>query len=191
MTSIEPHEVLTTVDERLDRLEERRNRNMSEKMDAWERLFNVIIDTKIATVTELLTRLQQEKNDQYNENRKKIEKCSSDIMDIRTKLSEMQIKYDALSGDTNVIKGVTREIERNIQGQTQKVVEFVEWRTRTDIEKEHITTNLNSISETLSEISKWRDTFWYKYLASGIVIVLAATEFLSKIWEWIKAALSQ
>ena len=191
MTSIEPHEVLTTVDERLDRLEERRNRNMSEKMDAWERLFNVIIDTKIATVTELLTRLQQEKNDQYNENRKKIEKCSSDIMDIRTKLSEMQIKYDALSGDTNVIKGVTREIERNIQGQTQKVVEFVEWRTRTDIEKEHITTSLNSMSETLSEISKWRDTFWYKYLASGIVIVLAATEFLSKIWEWIKAALSQ
>lgn len=191
MTSIEPHEVLTTVDERLDRLEERRNRNMSEKMDAWERLFNVIIDTKIATVTELLTRLQQEKNDQYNENRKKIEKCSSDIMDVRTKLSEMQIKYDALSGDTNVIKGVTREIERNIQGQTQKVVEFVEWRTRTDIEKEHITANLNSISETLSEISKWRDTFWYKYLASGIVIVLAATEFLSKIWEWIKAALSQ
>lgn len=191
MTSIEPHEVLTTVDERLDRLEERRNRNISEKMDAWERLFNVIIDTKIATVTELLTRLQQEKNDQYNENRKKIEKCSSDIMDIRTKLSEMQIKYDALSGDTNVIKGVTREIERNIQGQTQKVVEFVEWRTRTDIEKEHITTSLNSMSETLSEISKWRDTFWYKYLASGIVIVLAATEFLSKAWEWIKAALSQ
>lgn len=191
MPNIETHEVLTTVDERLDRLEERRNRNISEKMDAWERLFNVIIDTKITTVTELLTRLQQEKNDQYNENRKKVEKCNADIMDIRAKLSEMQIKYDALSGDTNVVKGVTREIERNMQGQTQKVVEFVEWRTRTDIEKERMSESINSMSETLAEISKWRDTFWYKYLASGIVIVLAATEFLAKVWEWIKAALSQ
>ena len=69
MPTIEPHEVLSTVDERLDRLEERRNRNIAEKMDAWERLFNVIIDTKIATVSDLLTRLQQEKNEQYTENK--------------------------------------------------------------------------------------------------------------------------
>lgn len=191
MPNIGPHEVLTSVDERLDRLEERRNRNMAEKMDAWERLFNVIIDTKIATVSDLLTRLQQEKNEQYTENKSGVQKNNSDIQDLRSKLNEMQIKYDNLLGDSNVLKGVTREIERGIQGQAQKVVEFVEWKTKVDIERASLTQNIESLNKTVEEINEWKTTFWYKYLASGIVIVLAATEFLQKVWEWVKASLAQ
>lgn len=191
MPNIGPHEVLTSVDERLDRLEERRNRNMAEKMDAWERLFNVIIDTKIATVSDLLTRLQQEKNEQYTENKNGVQKNNSDIQDLRSKLNEMQIKYDNLLGDSNVLKGVTREIERGIQGQAQKVVEFVEWKTKVDIERASLTQNIESLNKTVEEINEWKTTFWYKYLASGIVIVLAATEFLQKVWEWVKASLAQ
>lgn len=191
MPTIEPHEVLTSVDERLDRLEERRNRNMAEKMDAWERLFNVIIDTKIATVSDLLTRLQQEKTEQYTENKNGIQKNNSDIQDLRSKLNEIQIKYDNLLGDSNVLKGVTREIERGIQGQAQKVVEFVEWKTKVDIERASLTQNIESLNKTVEEINEWKTTFWYKYLASGIVIVLAATEFLQKVWEWVKASLAQ
>ena len=191
MPNIGPHEVLTSVDERLDRLEERRNRNMAEKMDAWERLFNVIIDTKIATVSDLLTRLQQEKNEQYTENKNGVQKNNSDIQDLRSKLNEMQIKYDNLLGDSNVLKGVTREIERGIQGQAQKVVEFVEWKTKVDIERTNLTQNIESLNKTVEEINEWKTTFWYKYLASGIVIVLAATEFLQKVWEWVKASLAQ
>ena len=191
MPNIGPHEVLTSVDERLDRLEERRNRNMAEKMDAWERLFNVIIDTKIATVSDLLTRLQQEKNEQYTENKNGVQKNNSDIQDLRSKLNEMQIKYDNLLGDSNVLKGVTREIERGIQGQAQKVVEFVEWKTKVDIERANLTQTIESLNKTVEEINEWKTTFWYKYLASGIVIVLAATEFLQKVWEWVKASLAQ
>lgn len=191
MPNIGPHEVLTSVDERLDRLEERRNRNMAEKMDAWERLFNVIIDTKIATVSDLLTRLQQEKNEQYTENKNGVQKNNSDIQDLRSKLNEMQIKYDNLLGDSNVLKGVTREIERGIQGQAQKVVEFVEWKTKVDIERANLTQSIDSLNKTVEEINEWKTTFWYKYLASGIVIVLAATEFLQKVWEWVKASLAQ
>lgn len=191
MPNIGPHEVLTSVDERLDRLEERRNRNMAEKMDAWERLFNVIIDTKIATVSDLLTRLQQEKNEQYTENKNGVQKNNSDIQDLRSKLNEMQIKYDNLLGDSNVLKGVTREIERGIQGQAQKVVEFVEWKTKVDIERASLTQSIDSLNKTVEEINEWKTTFWYKYLASGIVIVLAATEFLQKVWEWVKASLAQ
>lgn len=191
MPNIGPHEVLTSVDERLDRLEERRNRNMAEKMDAWERLFNVIIDTKIATVSDLLTRLQQEKNEQYAENKNGVQKNNSDIQDLRSKLNEMQIKYDNLLGDSNVLKGVTREIERGIQGQAQKVVEFVEWKTKVDIERANLTQSIDSLNKTVEEINEWKTTFWYKYLASGIVIVLAATEFLQKVWEWVKASLAQ
>ena len=191
MPNIGPHEVLTSVDERLDRLEERRNRNMAEKMDAWERLFNVIIDTKIATVSDLLTRLQQEKNEQYTENKSGVQKNNSDIQDLRSKLNEMQIKYDNLLGDSNVFKGVTREIERGIQGQAQKVVEFVEWKTKVDIERANLTQSIDSLNKTVEEINEWKTTFWYKYLASGIVIVLAATEFLQKVWEWVKASLAQ
>lgn len=191
MPNIGPHEVLTSVDERLDRLEERRNRNMAEKMDAWERLFNVIIDTKIATVSDLLTRLQQEKNEQYTENKNGVQKNNSDIQDLRSKLNEMQIKYDNLSGDSNVLKGVTREIERSMQGQAQKVVEFVEWKTRVDIERASLTQSIESLNKVVGEIDEWKTTFWYKYLASGIVIVLAATEFLQKVWEWVKASLAQ
>lgn len=191
MPNIGPHEVLTSVDEKLDRLEERRNRNMAEKMDAWERLFNVIIDTKIATVSDLLTRLQQEKNEQYTENKNGVQKNNSDIQDLRSKLNEMQIKYDNLLGDSNVLKGVTREIERGIQGQAQKVVEFVEWKTKVDIERASLTQNMESLNKTVEEINEWKTTFWYKYLASGIVIVLAATEFLQKVWEWVKTSLAQ
>lgn len=191
MPNIGPHEVLTSVDEKLDRLEERRNRNMAEKMDAWERLFNVIIDTKIATVSDLLTRLQQEKNEQYTENKNGVQKNNSDIQDLRSKLNEMQIKYDNLLGDSNVLKGVTREIERGIQGQAQKVVEFVEWKTKVDIERASLTQNIESLNKTVEEINEWKTTFWYKYLASGIVIVLAATEFLQKVWEWVKTSLAQ
>ena len=191
MPNIGPHEVLTSVDERLDRLEERRNRNMAEKMDAWERLFNVIIDTKIATVSDLLTRLQQEKNEQYTENKSGVQKNNSDIQDLRSKLNEMQIKYDNLLGDSNVLKGVTREIERGIQGQAQKVVEFVEWKTKVDIERANLTQSIESLNKVVEEINEWKTTFWYKYLASGIVIVLAATEFLQKVWEWVKASLAQ
>lgn len=191
MPNIGPHEVLTSVDERLDRLEERRNRNMAEKMDAWERLFNVIIDTKIATVSDLLTRLQQEKNEQYTENKNGVQKNNSDIQDLRSKLNEMQIKYDNLLGDSNILKGVTREIERGIQGQAQKVVEFVEWKTKVDIERASLTQSIESLNKVVEEINEWKTTFWYKYLASGIVIVLAATEFLQKVWEWVKASLAQ
>lgn len=191
MPNIGPHEVLTSVDERLDRLEERRNRNMAEKMDAWERLFNVIIDTKIATVSDLLTRLQQEKTEQYTENKNGIQKNNSDIQDLRAKLNEIQIKYDNLLGDSNVLKGVTREIERGIQGQAQKVVEFVEWKTKVDIERASLIQSIDSLNRTVEEINGWKTTFWYKYLASGIIIVLAATEFLQKVWEWVKASLAQ
>ena len=191
MPNIGPHEVLTSVDERLDRLEERRNRNMAEKMDAWERLFNVIIDTKIATVSDLLTRLQQEKNEQYTENKSGVQKNNSDIQEFLSTLDEMHIKYDHLLGDSNVLKGVTREIERGIQGQAQKVVEFVEWKTKVDIERANLTQSIDSLNKTVEEINEWKTTFWYKYLASGIVIVLAATEFLQKVWEWVKASLAQ
>lgn len=191
MSDIGPHEVLSSVDEKLDRLEERRNRNMAEKMDAWERLFNVIIDTKIATVSDLLTRLQQEKTEQYTENKNGVQKNNSDIQDLRSKLNEIQIKYDNLLGDSNVLKGVTREIERGIQGQAQKVVEFVEWKTKVDIERASLTQSIESLNNVVNEINEWKTTFWYKYLASGIVIVLAATEFLQKVWEWVKASLAQ
>ena len=103
----------------------------------------------------------------------------------------MQIKYDNLLGDSNVLKGVTREIERGIQGQAQKVVEFVEWKTKVDIERANLTQSIDSLNKTVEEINEWKTTFWYKYLASGIVIVLAATEFLQKVWEWVKASLAQ
>lgn len=188
MTSPEPHDILTIINDRLDKLEERRNRNLSEKMESWERLFNVIIDTKIATVSDLLVRLQQEKNEQYIENKTRIDKAVEDLLDIKAKYSELQIKYETILNDVNVVKGVTREMERKEQGQEQKVLEFVEWKTRTDIENTNTAEQLKEMSEKLAEIVEWRTTFWYKYMASGIAIVLIATEFLQKIWEWIKAA---
>ena len=191
MPNTDSHDIITAVNDRIDRLEERRNRNLAEKMDTWERLFNVIIDTKIATVSDLLTRLQQEKNEQYSENKAKIDKAIGDLIEIRAKLNEIQIKYDNITNDVNVIKGVTREIERTEQGQEQKVLEFVEWKTRTDIDRESSADAIRSLSESVSELMKWRTTFWYKYMASGIVIVLTAVEFLQKLWEWAKSALSQ
>lgn len=191
MTAPEPHDILATVNDRIDRLEERRNRNLSEKMEAWERLFNVIVDTKIATVSDLLTRLQQEKNEQYVENRTKIDKNIEDLIEIKTKFNELQIKYEAVMNDVNVIKGVTREMERKEQGQAEKVLEFIEWKTRTDIDSHNMTNEIKDMSDTLKELVEWRTTFWYKYMVSGIAIVLAATEFLQKLWEWLKAALSQ
>lgn len=191
MPNTDSHDIINAVNDRIDRLEERRNRNLAEKMDTWERLFNVIIDTKIATVSDLLTRLQQEKNEQYSENKVKIDKAIEDLIEIRAKLNEIQIKYDNITNDVNVIKGVTREIERTEQGQEQKVLEFVEWKTRTDIDRESNADAIRSLSESVSELMKWRATFWYKYMASGVVIVLTAVEFLQKLWEWVKSALSQ
>lgn len=191
MTGTEPHDILSTINDRLDRLEERRNRNLSEKMEAWERLFNITIDTKIATVSDLLTRLQQEKTEQYVENKNKIDKTIEDLIEIRTKFNELQVKYEAIVNDLNVIKGVTREMERKEQGQAEKVLEFIEWKTRTDIDSQNIADEIKTISDTLKEIVEWRTTFWYKYMASGVAIVLVATEFLQKLWEWVKAALAQ
>lgn len=191
MPNTEPHDIINAVNDRIDRLEERRNRNLAEKMDTWERLFNVIIDTKIATISELLTRLQQEKNEQYSENKIKIDKAIEDLIELKAGLSEIQIKYDNITNDVNVIKGVTREIERNEQNQGQKVLEFIEWKTRTDIDRENNSDIIKSLKESVDELVEWRTTFWYKYMASGIVIVLTAVEFLQKIWDWLKSSLSQ
>lgn len=191
MPNTEPHDIINAVNDRIDRLEERRNRNLAEKMDTWERLFNVIIDTKIATISELLTRLQQEKNEQYSENKIKIDKAIEDLIELKAGLSEIQIKYDNITNDVNVIKGVTREIERNEQNQGQKVLEFIEWKTRTDIDRENNSDIIKSLRESVDELVEWRTTFWYKYMASGIVIVLTAVEFLQKIWDWLKSSLSQ
>ena len=112
----EIHEILAAVDEKLDRLEERRNRTNAEKMDAWERLFNVIIDTKIATVSDLINKLQQEKNEQYNENKQKLEKYYDQLVELKNKLNELSLTQDTLKGDVNVVKGASREIERILKG---------------------------------------------------------------------------
>lgn len=188
--SNEPHDILSSVDERLDRLEERRNRNMTEKMDAWERLFNVIIDTKIATVSDLINKLQQEKNEQYNENKQKLERYYDQLVELKNKLNELALIQDTLKGDVNIVKGITRETERYIRDQETNVRGYVEWKTRVDISLEENNNAISSISNTVEEIKEWRNTFWYKYLATGVVLVLAAVEFFEKIWEWIKAGLS-
>lgn len=186
----EPHDILATIDGKLDRLEERRDRTMTEKMDAWERLFNVIIDTKIATVSDLINKLQQEKNEQYNETKQKLEKYSDQLVELKNKLHEVALLQDTLKGDVNVVKGVTRETERYIRDHEAKAVGHIEWKTKVDIALEANEESIKTISESLTEIKEWKHTFWYKYLATGIVIVLAAIEFFEKIWEWIKAGLS-
>lgn len=186
----EIHEILAAVDEKLDRLEERRNRTNAEKMDAWERLFNVIIDTKIATVSDLINKLQQEKNEQYNENKQKLEKYYDQLVELKNKLNELSLTQDTLKGDVNVVKGASREIERILKDQETSVRSYVEWKTRVDMSIEEHNASIKSISDTVEEVKEWKHTFWYKYLATGIVIVLAAIEFFEKIWEWIKAGLT-
>lgn len=186
----EIHEILAAVDEKLDRLEERRNRTNAEKMDAWERLFNVIIDTKIATVSDLINKLQQEKNEQYNENKQKLEKYYDQLVELKNKLNELSLTQDTLKGDVNVVKGASREIERILKDQEASVRSYVEWKTRVDMSIEEHNASIKSISDTVEEVKEWKQTFWYKYLATGIVIVLAAIEFFEKIWEWIKAGLT-
>lgn len=186
----EIHEILAAVDEKLDRLEERRNRTNAEKMDAWERLFNVIIDTKIATVSDLINKLQQEKNEQYNENKQKLEKYYDQLVELKNKLNELSLTQDTLKGDVNVVKGASREIERILKDQEASVRGYIEWKTRVDMSIEEHNASLKSISDTVEEVKEWKQTFWYKYLATGIVLVLAAVEFFEKIWEWIKAGLT-
>lgn len=186
----EIHEILAAVDEKLDRLEERRNRTNAEKMDAWERLFNVIIDTKIATVSDLINKLQQEKDEQYNENKQKLEKYYDQLVELKNKLNELSLTQDTLKGDVNVVKGASREIERILKDQETSVRGYIEWKTRVDMSIEEHNASIKSISDTVEEVKEWKQTFWYKYLATGIVIVLAAIEFFEKIWEWIKAGLT-
>lgn len=186
----EIHEILAAVDEKLDRLEERRNRTNAEKMDAWERLFNVIIDTKIATVSDLINKLQQEKNEQYNENKQKLEKYYDQLVELKNKLNELSLTQDTLKGDVNVVKGASREIERILKDQEASVRGYIEWKTRVDMSIEEHNTSIKSIADTVEEVKEWKQTFWYKYLATGIVLVLAAVEFFEKIWEWIKAGLT-
>lgn len=186
----EIHEILAAVDEKLDRLEERRNRTNAEKMDAWERLFNVIIDTKIATVSDLINKLQQEKNEQYNENKQKLEKYYDQLVELKNKLNELSLTQDTLKGDVNVVKGASREIERILKDQEASVRGYIEWKTRVDMSIEEHNASIKSISDTVEEVKEWKQTFWYKYLATGIVLVLAAVEFFEKIWEWIKAGLT-
>lgn len=186
----EIHEILAAVDEKLDRLEERRNRTNAEKMDAWERLFNVIIDTKIATVSDLINKLQQEKNEQYNENKQKLEKYYDQLVELKNKLNELSLTQNTLKGDVNVVKGASREIERILKDQEASVRGYIEWKTRVDMSIEEHNASIKSISDTVEEVKEWKQTFWYKYLATGIVIVLAATEFFERIWEWIKAGLT-
>lgn len=184
------HDILSAVDGKLDRLEERRNRTLTEKMDAWERLFNVIIDTKIATVSDLINRLEQEKNEQYNETRQRLEKYSDQLIELKNKLNEVALLQDTLKNDVNVVKGVTRETERYIRDHETKAIGHIEWKTKVDIALEASEESIKTMSESLTEIKEWKQTFWYKYLATGIVFVLAAVEFFEKIWEWIKAGLS-
>lgn len=186
----EIHEILAAVDEKLDRLEERRNRTNAEKMDAWERLFNVIIDTKIATVSDLINKLQQEKNEQYNENKQKLEKYYDQLVELKNKLNELSLTQDTLKGDVNVVKGASREIERILKDQEASVRGYIEWKTRVDMSIEEHNASIKSIADTVEEVKEWKQTFWYKYLATGIVLVLAAVEFFEKIWEWIKAGLT-
>ena len=186
----EIHEILAAVDEKLDRLEERRNRTNAEKMDAWERLFNVIIDTKIATVSDLINKLQQEKNEQYNENKQKLEKYYDQLVELKNKLNELSLTQDTLKGDVNVVKGASREIERILKDQEASVRGYIEWKTRVDMSIEEHNASIKSISDTVEEVKEWKQTFWYKYLATGIVLVLAAVEFFEKIWEWVKAGLT-
>lgn len=186
----EIHEILAAVDEKLDRLEERRNRTNAEKMDAWERLFNVIIDTKIATVSDLINKLQQEKNEQYNENKQKLEKYYDQLVELKNKLNELSLTQDTLKGDVNVVKGASREIERILKDQEASVRGYIEWKTRVDMSIEEHNASIKSISDTVEEVKEWKQTFWYKYLATGVVLVLAAVEFFEKIWEWIKAGLT-
>ena len=186
----ESHDILTAVDGKLDRLEERRNRTLTEKMDAWERLFNVIVDTKIATVSDLINKLQQEKNEQYNENKRRLEKYYDQLIELKNKLSEVSLMQDTLKNDVNVVKGVTRETERYIRDQETKAIGHIEWKTKVDIALESNEQTINEISGAVTEIKEWKQTFWYKYLATGIVLVLAAVEFFEKVWEWIKAGLS-
>ena len=186
----EVHDILAAVDEKLDRLEERRNRTNAEKMDAWERLFNVIIDTKIATVSDLINKLQQEKNEQYNENKQKLEKYYDQLVELKNKLNELSLTQDTLKGDVNVVKGASREIERILKDQEASVRGYIEWKTRVDMSIEEHNASIKSISGTVEEVKEWKQTFWYKYLATGIVLVLAAVEFFEKIWEWIKAGLT-
>lgn len=189
MTS-EVHDILAAVDEKLDRLEERRNRSTSEKMDAWERLFNVIIDTKIATVSDLINKLQQEKNEQYNENKQKLEKYYDQLVELKNKLNELALLQDTLKVDVNVVKGTSRETERILKDQEANARSYIEWKTRVDLALERHGNSLKSISDDVEEVKEWKHTFWYKYLATGIVLVLAAVEFFEKIWEWIKAGLT-
>ena len=189
MTS-EVHDILATVDEKLDRLEERRNRSTSEKMDAWERLFNVIIDTKIATVSDLINKLQQEKNEQYNENKRKLEKYYDQLVELKNKLNELALLQDTLKVDVNVVKETSRETEQILKDQEASTRNYIEWKTRVDMSLEEHDTSLKDISDAIEEVKEWKQTFWYKYLATGIVLVLAAVEFFEKIWEWIKAGLT-
>ena len=186
----EVHDILAAVDEKLDRLEERRNRSTSEKMDAWERLFNVIIDTKIATVSDLINKLQQEKNEQYNENKQKLEKYYDQLVELKNKLNELALLQDTLKVDVNVVKGTSRETERILKDQEASARSYIEWKTRVDLALEEHGNSLKSVSDTVEEVKAWKQTFWYKYLATGVVLVLAAVEFFEKIWEWIKAGLT-
>lgn len=186
----ELHEIMSTVDTRLDRLEERRSKEITEKMEAWERLFNVIVDTKIATVSDLINKLQAEKDDQYNENKQKLEKYYDQLIELKTKLNEVALMQDSLRGDVNVVKGVTRETERYIRDQEAKSIRDVEWKTKVDIAIEESKNAITEIETTLKEIKEWRQTFWYKYIASGFILVLAAVEISEKIWDWVKAGLT-
>ena len=119
-----------------------------------------------------------------------IEQQKAEISELKNKLNELSLTQDTLKGDVNVVKGDSREIERILKDQEASVRGYIEWKTRVDMSIEEHNASIKSISGTVEEVKEWKQTFWYKYLATGIVLVLAAVEFFEKIWEWIKAGLT-
>ena len=119
-----------------------------------------------------------------------MEKYYDQLVELKNKLNELALLQDTLKVDVNVVKGTSRETERILKDQEASARSYIEWKTRVDMSLEEHNSSLKAISDAVDEVKEWKQTFWYKYLATGVVLVLAAVEFFEKIWEWIKAGLT-
>lgn len=189
------HNYLAMLDSRLNKLEERRDKNLSERLDSFEKLFNVMVDTKIVAVSNLLEHLRAEKDSQYDECKSALTNFQTHLLQIKDQESAVQRAVELLRAEVDDLDDKHKEIEtavRNrIDSSNLKELEAVKWNTRVGITLEKIDKTATSNAEKIAALEKWRDTFWWKYLASGIAIATAASELLQKIWGWLKISLTQ
>lgn len=181
--------MVSELDEKLTRFEERRDKNLTEKLDTLEKLFNIIIDTKISSISELIYNLQTEQSDQYKECKLKLEQYQEKLVSLKTSQEELRYILEGVGRNITYIQNTHKDIEKRIMTDTTKELTLTEWRTRADFLLSSMKAQLSVSVEKLEKLEKWKDTFWWRYIASGIVIIITATELLEKIFKWLKSAL--